>query len=141
MSSSNEIESAITDLEPDTSKTVSTLSLLTAVIASQAYLVHAAFFGHALTPVDVYVIDPKTHLHLLAGQIGNIEEVFHWDGLIRTMLITGLVFALGWMAIRGAAKLLVSSWQTSSIGSVPDRQLSLVIALNDAQIVTNGGVV
>jgi len=76
------------------SKTVARLSSLTGVFASQAYLIHAAFFAHALTPVEVYVLDPKTHIRLLAGQIGNIEEVFHWNGLIPTMLISVLVFAL-----------------------------------------------
>jgi hypothetical protein len=70
------------------SKTVSRLSLLTAVVASQAYLIYAAFFAHALTPVGVFAMDPRTHLHRVNGQIGNIEAVFHWDGLISTILIS-----------------------------------------------------
>jgi len=91
------------------SKTVARLSSLTGVFASQAYLIHATFFAHALTPVEVYVLDPKTHLHLVTGQIGNIEEVFHWNGLVSTILIAVLVFALGWVAARGTAKLLSGS--------------------------------
>jgi hypothetical protein len=146
MNSSNAIESPIEsasaiELEPALSKTISRLSLLTAVVASQAYLIHASFFGHALTPIGVYVIDPKTHLHLLAGQTGNIEEVFHWDGVIPTILIAVLVFAFGWMAAQGTAKLLAGSRRGVSAGRSPDYQLSLVIALNDSQIVTNGGIV
>jgi hypothetical protein len=43
------------------------------------------------------MIDPHSHLRLTAGQIGNIEEVFHWDGLIHTMLLSILVFVVGWL--------------------------------------------
>lgn len=91
---------------PDPSKTVSRLSLLTAVVTSQAYLIHAIFFAQALTPISVHVIDRQTHLQLLPGQVGNLEAVFHWDGFIPTMLIAVLVFAVSWMAVRGTAKLL-----------------------------------
>jgi hypothetical protein len=93
------------------SKTVSRLSSLTGVFASQAYLIHATFFAHALTPVEVYVLDPKTHLHMVGGQIGNIEEVFHWNGLTSTILTAVVVFALAWMAARGIARLF-SDWRS-----------------------------
>ena len=91
------------------SKTKSRLSLLTAVGASQAYSIHAVFFAHALTPISVFVIDRQTHLHLLSGQSGSIQEAFHWDGLIPTILISVLVFLVGWIAARGTAKRLTSS--------------------------------
>ena len=106
------------------SKTVARLSSLTGVFASQAYLIHATFFAHALTPVEVYVLDPKTHLHLLAGQIGNIEEVFHWNGLVSTILIAVLVFALGWMAARGTARLISGSGSKGSLSQLNRSQLA-----------------
>jgi hypothetical protein len=52
---------------PGLSKTSSRLSLLMAVVASQAYLIYAIFFAHALTPIGVYVIDRQTYLHLPLG--------------------------------------------------------------------------
>jgi hypothetical protein len=91
---------------PDPSKTVSRLSLLMAVVTSQTYWIHAIFFAHALTPVSVHVIDRQTHLELLPGQVGSLEAVFHWDGLMPTMLIAIVVFAVSWMLLRATAKLL-----------------------------------
>jgi uncharacterized protein YjbJ (UPF0337 family) len=75
------------------------------MVASQLYLIHAAFFAHALKPVGVYVVDPHTHLHVLPGRVGNIEAVFHWDGLTQTMLISVLVFVIAWAAARKTAAL------------------------------------
>jgi len=118
----------------------SRLSLLTAVVASQAYLIHASFFAHALIPVEVYVVDPKTHLHLPAGEIGNIEAIFHWDGVIPTILISVLVFALGWIAAWGTAKLL-TNWKRPVLSSRSlGFQISLAIVASDNEIVTNGGI-
>lgn len=104
---------------PDLSKTISRLSLLTALVASQIYLIHAAFFAHALTPISVYVIDPKTQLHLMSGQVGNIEEVFHLDGLIPTILVSVLVFVLGWMVARATARLYGRSRTRVLLGDSP----------------------
>ena len=92
----------------DLSKATSKLSLLTAAVATQAYLIRAAFFTRVLTPIEVYVIDRQTHRRLLSGQIGDIEEVFHWDGLLPTMLISVLVFAVSWVATRVIARLFAS---------------------------------
>jgi hypothetical protein len=106
------------------SKTVSRLSSLTGVLAFQAYLIHATFFAQALTPVEVYVVDPKTHRHLVYGQIGNIEEVFHWNGLISTVRISVLIFALGWMAARRTARLLSRSKLKGSLSRINRSQLA-----------------
>ncbi len=123
MNSSTRVEQAHA-LEPisGASKTISRLSLLTALVASQTYLIHATFFAHALTPIGVYVVDPNTHLHLVSGQIGNIEEVFYWNGLISTILIAVLVFVGGWLSVRGTARLLAGSKSASSSGKTRRRQ-------------------
>ena len=123
------------------SKALSRLSLLTALVASQAYLIHATFFAHALTPIGVYVIDRQTHLHLVSGQIGNIEEVFHWDGLIPTILISVLVFVVGWMAARGTGRLLASSRPTAPSGQTHRYQLAQAIAASDVATLSTGGIV
>ena len=123
------------------SKTVARLSSLTGVFASQAYLIHATFFAHALTPVEVYVFDPKTHLRLASGQIGNIEEVFHWNGLIPTILISVLVFALAWMVARVTARLLSNSRSEESSSRINRYQLSPAAATSDIATASTGGIV
>ena len=125
---------------PDCSKTVSRVSLLTAVVASQAYLIHAIFFAHALTPISVYVIDRQTHLHLLSGQIGSLHEVFHWDGLLSTMLISVVVFVAGWMAVRGTARLLGSARPTGLSGATNPSQLAHTIAANNLATASTGAI-
>jgi hypothetical protein len=141
MNSSNTVEPRF-EIEPPlaVSRTVSRFSSLTGVFASQAYLIHATFFAHALTPVEVYVADPKTHLHLVSGQIGNIEEVFRWNGLIPTMLISVVVFALGWMVARGAARLLSSSGSKSS-GRINQFELARAVAASDRTTASSRGIV
>ena len=125
---------------PNLSKTSSRLSLLTAVVASQAYLIHAAFFAHALTPVGVYVIDPHTHLHLLSGQIGNIETVFHWEDLTQTMLISVLVFVMAWAAARGTAMLLANTGQRGSSIHTHQYRLAQAITAGDITTTSTGGI-
>jgi hypothetical protein len=102
------------------------------------YLIHGAFFNHALTPASVYVIDPKTHLHLLSGQIGNIEAVFHWDGLASTILMSVLVFIIGWAAVSGLAKLFAQSGLQSSHDKIDPNQLAHSIVANDVVAVATG---
>ena len=126
---------------PDTSKTISRLSLLTGLVASQLYLIHAAFFAHALTPISVFVIDPKTQLHLISGQLGNIEEVFHGDGLASTMLVSVLVFVLGWMAVRVTAKVLERSSARSRATHTHRYQLAQAAATSDVATASTGAVV
>ncbi len=141
MNSSNVVKQGLAiEPAPGLSKAISRLSLLTAVVASQAYLIHAIFFAHALTPVSVYVIDRQTHLHLLSGQIGSIQVVFHWDGLTPTMLISLLVFVVGWMAARGTAKLLASSGSRGS-GQTYRYQVAQAIAASDIATASTGGIV
>jgi hypothetical protein len=129
------------ELAPDCSNTVSRVSLLTAVIASQAYLIHAIFFAHALTPISVYVIDRQTHLRLLSGQLGSLQQVFHWDGLLSTMLISVVVFVGGWMAARGTARLLGSERPAGLSGATNLSQLAHTIAPNNLATASTGGIV
>jgi hypothetical protein len=125
---------------PGLSKTIPGLSLLTAVVASQAYLIHAIFFAHALTPISVYVLDRQTHLRLVSGQIGSLQQVFHWDGLLSTMLISVVVFVVGWMAARATAKLLASSGPRWSSGHTHRYQLSHAIPARDIATPSTGGI-
>jgi hypothetical protein len=124
------IEKVLAIEAPDPSKAVSRLSLLTAIITSQVYLINAIFFGSALSPVAVYVIDRQTHLHLLSGQIGDLQSVFNWDGLTRTILSAMLVFIVSWLAARGAARLVTNSRTMEWGGPMPRYQLVPIIAAN-----------
>jgi hypothetical protein len=87
------------------------------------------------------VIDPRSHLHRVSGQIGNIEEVFHWHGLISTILISILVFALGWMAARGTVWLLASSGTLGPPIENQQYQLAPAITASDLTLHQPGGIV
>jgi hypothetical protein len=142
MKSSNMIEQALAiEPAPGLLKTASRLSPLLAVAASQAYLVHAIFFAHALTPISVSVVDRQTHLHLLAGQIGDIQETFHWDGLIPTMLISVIVFVVVWMAARLTAARFARSRPIGSFGQTPRYQPAMMSSRRVVQQAVAIGVI
>jgi len=122
------------------SKTVSRLSLLTAVVASQTYLIHATFFGHSLTPIGVYVVDPNTHRHLMSGQIGKIEEVFYWNGLISTIVIAVSVSIVSWMSVRGIAKVLARCKSKTWSGTARRNQQPQVIATGETADISSGEI-
>jgi hypothetical protein len=123
---------------PPLSKTISRLSVLTAVVASQTYLIRAAFFAHSLTPIGVFVIDRQTHLHLASGQVGSIEEVFHWDGMILTMVISILVFVVAWAVTRRTATLFARSSPRKPARPAERYFLAPVILATDTLTVSTG---
>jgi hypothetical protein len=80
------------------------LSLLVGIVAGEAYSIYATFFAHVLTPATVYAIDRYTHRRLLPGQIGDLVEVFNWDGLIPILVFSLIAFALVWCITSITAK-------------------------------------
>jgi hypothetical protein len=78
-------------------------ALLPGFVAGEAYSIYATFFAHALAPATVYVVDRYTHRRLLPGQIGDIEEIFNWDGLLPILLFSLIVFSLPWCIMRVTA--------------------------------------
>jgi hypothetical protein len=80
------------------------LQLLGAFAAGEASSVYATFFAHAVRPPSVYVIDRYTHHRVSAGKIGDLEEVFHWDGLILVLVLSLIVFGVAWCVIRVAVE-------------------------------------
>ncbi len=79
-------------------------SLLTAFVAGEVCSICSTFFAHFLRPPSVYVVDRYTHRRLLPGQVGNLEEVFNWDGLIPILVLSFIVFILSWCVMYAAAK-------------------------------------
>ena len=65
---------------------------------------YATFFAHILRPPRLYVVDRYTHQRLLPGQIGDLQVVVNWDGLIRILVFSLIVFALVWCVMRLIAK-------------------------------------
>ena len=51
------------------------------------------------TSRSVYVIDRYTHRRLLPGQIGDLSEVFNLDALIHMLVLSLIVFILGWCVV------------------------------------------
>jgi hypothetical protein len=56
--------------------------------------IRAALFGHVLKPVDVHVVDAQTNRILATGQIGSLEEVIEWHGLLSKVLVSLALFAM-----------------------------------------------
>jgi hypothetical protein len=77
----------------------------------------------------------------VTGQIGNIEEVFHWNGLVSTILIAVLVFALGWVAARGTARLISGSDSKGSLSQLNRSQLAPAVPASDIATASAGGIV
>ena len=74
------------------------LAAFAAFGAGEAYSIYVIFFTPALTPPSVYVVERYTHHRLLSGKIGDIEEVFNWDGFIPVVL-SFIVFRLAWCLV------------------------------------------
>jgi len=83
-------------------RAVSRLSLMAAFVAAEAFSIYAVFVAHALTPVHVFIVDRLTNHVLVPGSIGNLEEVFNWNGLLPYLLFTLITFTLTWWAVRWA---------------------------------------
>ncbi len=128
MNSSNTVEHGFqieSTLIP--SKTVARLSSLIGVFASQAYLTHATVFAHALTPIEVYVLDPRTHFHLVAGQIGDID------------VGSRVCFELDGSARNGKAPFKLRSQRSS--GRINRYQIALAVPASDKATAATGGIV
>jgi hypothetical protein len=78
--------------------------LLAALVAGEAYSMYATFLAGAVRPPSVYVVDRHTHRRLPPGQIGHIEELFHWNDVIQILVVSLLIFALVWFSIQIAVK-------------------------------------
>jgi hypothetical protein len=79
--------------------------------AAETYWIYAIFVAHALTPISVFVTDRSTNRRFLSGQIGYVEEVFHWNGLFSTLAASLAMFALVWCVLRGSSWALARSRQ------------------------------
>ncbi len=77
---------------PRSSKAALRLGVLAGLITGEAYSIYATFVAHALIPASVYIVDRSTHRRLPPGQIGDLMEVFHWDGLLAILLLSFAVF-------------------------------------------------
>jgi hypothetical protein len=69
-------------------------SCLVGWVVGESYSIHASFFQHVLKPVDVHVVVAKTSRILAAGQMGSLEEVISWHGLLSIVLISLALFVM-----------------------------------------------
>jgi|SRR5580658_2982806 hypothetical protein len=87
---------------------VSRLSMLCGLAAAEVFSIYAVFVAHALMPVEVFMVDRLTNRILVPGSIGNLEEVFNWNGLLPCLLFTSITFTLTWWTVRWATSMPVS---------------------------------
>jgi len=81
-------------------KAVRRLSLLTGYVAGETCSVYAIFFAHTMSPVSYRLVENDLKLRAIYGRY---QEVYHWDGLVFTLVASLAVFALAWCAVQGIA--------------------------------------
>ena len=88
-------------------------------VATELYWLYVIFFASIVNPVSVYVVDRQTGLHLLSGQVGNLESTLNWSSVSIAVLLSLLVFASTWLAVRIIANALATT--TPILSSRPAR--------------------
>jgi hypothetical protein len=78
------------------------IAMLAGLAAAETYWLYAICIAHALT-ISVYLTDRSTNLRLLSGQIGDVNEVINWTGLVPSLLISVGLFASVWFVVRGTS--------------------------------------
>ncbi len=87
-------------------------------VATELYWLYVIFFASVMNPVSVpvsvYVVDRQTGLHLLSGQVGNLESTLNWSSVSIAVLLSLFVFAATWLAVRIVANTLIAVETTPS---------------------------
>jgi len=78
-------------------------------VATELYWLYVIFFASVTNPVRVFVVDRQTGLHLLSGQVGNLESTLNWSSVSIAVLLSLLIFASTWLAVRVVANALANS--------------------------------
>jgi hypothetical protein len=97
---------------------VKRLSLLAGYVAGETCSVYAIFIAHIMNPVSYRLVETNLKLRAIYGRY---QEIYNWDGLVFTLVVSLAVFALAWCAVQGiAAAIATPSWQTlPELSSVP----------------------
>ncbi|HVB80865.1 MAG TPA: hypothetical protein VNE82_13075 [Candidatus Binataceae bacterium] len=88
------------------SRHVKGLSLLVGLAAGEAYSVYAVCAIHALTPVTAYLAEQTPYLRAVSGKY---HELFDLSGVLPVVVVSLVVFAMAWCAVRGIALALAGS--------------------------------
>jgi hypothetical protein len=100
------------DLSSLPKKTAMQFSILCGLTVTYLYWTYIIFMSHAMNPVSVFVVDPRSGLPLPMGQIGNLMTTVDWSSVRMAVALSVLVFALTTLAIGAAGKALASTGWT-----------------------------
>jgi hypothetical protein len=78
------------------------IDMLSGFAAAEIYWIYAIFIAHVLT-ISVYITDRSTNLRVLSGQIGDLREVIHSNGVVPSLIASLGLFALVWCVVRGSS--------------------------------------
>jgi hypothetical protein len=112
------------------SKAIRRLSLLVGYIVSELSSVYAIFVAHTMNPVGYRLVESDIHLKAIYGRY---QEIYNWDGLVPTLVIAFVVFALAWCAVQGIARTiagpaLLLDWRKREVRSQRRRYQALSLS-------------
>jgi hypothetical protein len=87
------------------STVVKRLSLIAGYVAGETCSVYAIFVAHKMSPVSFHLVVNNRQLRAIYGRY---QEIYNWDGLWFTLLMSFAVFAIAWFSVRGIAEAIAS---------------------------------
>ena len=82
------------------SRVVRRTSMLAGYLAGETCSVYAIFVAHTMSPVSHQLVGSDPRLRAIYGAY---RETYNMDGLVFTLAISVLVFAIAWCAVRAIA--------------------------------------
>jgi len=82
------------------------VSLLAGYIAGEACSLYAIFIAHTMNPVSYRLVENDQNLRTIYGRY---QEIYNTDGLVFTLAVSCVGFAIAWCAVRGIAFTMTGS--------------------------------
>src|SRR6185437_3359900 len=107
-------------------KGVASLSLLAGYVAGEICSVYAIFIAHTMNPVSYHLVENNLRLRALYGRY---QETYDFNGLVFTLIVSFVVFAMAWGAVRAIAWTTATS-EAGFANRPPMRQLAWISEKN-----------
>lgn len=102
------------------------MSLLAGYVAGEICSVYAIFIAHTMNPVSYHLVENNLRLRVLYGRY---QETYDLNGLVFTLIVSFVVFAMAWGAVRAIAWTTATS-EAGFASRPPMRQLAWVSEKN-----------
>ncbi len=87
----------------NSSRVVSRISLLAGYLAGEMCSVYSTFVAHTMSPVSYRLVESDRKLRAIYGAY---RETYNMGGLVFTLAISVLVFAIAWCVVRAIAEVI-----------------------------------